>query len=179
MWFVSLFFSHVKVCTKNAICFPILECVESLITAIGLAPCHQSKRKKKPCVRLPWYPCSQNLILREMFLPKQLWTGKVVGNISMSQINFELHLFTWKICPAPKLHGFWSTCTLLDCCLLRLISWEAQSTGTNSEQESLIWKQFLIKKQQNVLRLPITTEKQLIAWLAVWGQSSSKDCWSL
>lgn len=56
---------------------------------------------------------------------------------------------------------------LLDCFLLRLISWEAQSTGTNSERESLIWKQFLIKKQQNVLRLPVTTEKQLIAWLAV------------
>lgn len=53
---------------------------------------------------------------------------------------------------------------LLDCFLL--ISWKARSTGTNSEQESLIWKQFLIKKWQNVLRLPITTVKQLIAWVA-------------
>lgn len=56
---------------------------------------------------------------------------------------------------------------LLDHFLLRLISWGAQNTGTKSEQESLIWKQFLIKKQQNVLRFQITTEKQLIAWLVV------------
>lgn len=56
---------------------------------------------------------------------------------------------------------------LLDGFLSRLISWGAQSTGTKSEQEYLIWKQSLIKKRQNVLRLTITTEKQLIAWLVV------------
>lgn len=48
--------------------------------------------------------------------------------------------------------------------------------STKFAQESFIWKQFLIKNQQNVLRLPFTTEKQLIAWLVVSDQCFSKDC---
>lgn len=88
-----------------------------------------------------------------------------MGNFSMCQINLSCS-FSHEKSPWC-LVDFGAHTHLLDCFLLRLISWKAQSTGTNSEQESLIWKQFLIKNQQNMLRLPITTEKQLIAWLVV------------
>lgn len=60
-----VFFPQVKVCSKNAVCFPKVECVEFLITAIDLIPCHESTREKQPCVRLHLYPHSQNPIQGE------------------------------------------------------------------------------------------------------------------
>lgn len=85
----------------------------------------------------------------------------------MCQINLSCSFSHEKFSQLLNYMDFEAHVHLLDFFLLRLISWKAQSTGTNSEQESLIWKQFLIKKQQNMLRLPITTAKQLFAWLEV------------
>lgn len=88
----------------------------------------------------------RNVVLSYTILPKQFWTGKIVGNILMCQINLSCSFSHEKSPQLLNYMDFETHVHLFDCFLLRLISWKAQSTGTNSEQESLIWKQLLIKK---------------------------------
>lgn len=152
------FFPQVKVYNKNAISFPKLECVEFLITAIDLIPCHESTREKQPCVRLHLYLRNQNPIWGENFsldtaLPKQFWRGEVMEKDFMCLTNLVCS-FTHTHTKIQHQRDFnFCSAGILEYANVYLIvfylDWYLgvqKAAGTMSEQESLIWKQILIKK---------------------------------